>query len=135
MESGAIADGQVSASSYWSSYYVPRNGRLNFKGSKGRVGAWAAAKNNNNQWLMVSFGKWVKVTAIATQGRYNKNQWVRSYRLSFSYDGVFFYSYKNRKVMNEKQTVSLKYSDQPIYNTLEHKFLELRKRFCLYSKR
>ena len=36
----------------------------------------------------VDFGPISKITGIATQGRYEANQWVKSYSLSYSRDGI-----------------------------------------------
>ena len=50
--------------------------------------------NNPAQFLGVKFKKFTKVTKIATQGRPNVNQWVKSYTLAYSLDGITFTSYK-----------------------------------------
>ena len=42
----------------------------------------------------MNFGEWTKVTKVATQGRQDGAWWVKSYFLSYSYDGVFFEDYK-----------------------------------------
>ena len=41
----------------------------------------------------MNFGKWVKLTRISTQGDYDGNGWVKSYKLGYSYDGVYFRPY------------------------------------------
>ena len=74
--------------------YMPGNGRLNFHLIPGRVGAWAAGNLRENSWFQVDFGRFVKVTMVATQGRQDTLQWVTKYRLSYSYDGNFFQDYK-----------------------------------------
>ena len=81
----------------------PRNGRLHFQPSSGQYGAWAVATNNEFQYFEVNFGDWTKVTKVATQGRQDGAWWVKSYSLSYSYDGVFFEDYKEEnevKVFN-----------------------------------
>lgn len=76
------------------SVYMPGNGRLNFHRKPGRIGSWAAGNLRENSWFQVDFGRFVKVTMIATQGREGVNQWVTKYRVSYSYDGNFFQDYK-----------------------------------------
>ncbi|XP_022778337.1 uncharacterized protein LOC111319871 [Stylophora pistillata] len=92
MESGEIPDSAISASSSANvNSYAPSIGRLHFLSSgSGKYGSWAAGANNLLQWLQVDFGDWRKITAVATQGRQDSNQWVKLYSLSFSYDSVFW---------------------------------------------
>ena len=75
-----------------------RNGRLHFQSKSGQYGAWAVSKNDQFQWFQVDFGSFTKVTGLATQGRQDGSWWVKTYSLSFSYDGVFFEDYKEENV-------------------------------------
>ena len=50
----------------------------------------------------MDLGKKLEVTAIQTQGRYDANQWVMSYTVSYSNDGKTFYPYQNHKVYEAK---------------------------------
>ena len=97
MQNGQIPDSAITASSSANANsYAPSIGRLHFLSSgSGKYGSWAAASNDQNQWFQVDFGSWTKVSAVATQGRQDSNQWVKSYSLSFSYDGVFWETVKN----------------------------------------
>ena len=97
MESGDIPDSAVTAStSVNADTYAPSIGRLHFLSSgSGKYGSWAAGANDKNQWFQVDFGSWTKVTAVATQGRQDADQWVKNYMLSFSYDGVFYQTVNN----------------------------------------
>ena len=45
----------------------------------------------------------MKITRISTQGRQDANQWVKSYTLSYSYDGVWWYKYA--KVFSEERSI------------------------------
>ena len=99
MQSGKIPDAAISASSNWNAAHRAANARLHFQSGHGRTGAWSAKHNNAHQFLQVHFGNYVKITVIATQGRQDANQWVKSFTLSYSYDGVFFYIYKKNKVI------------------------------------
>ena len=71
--------------------------RLHFMDS-----AWYARTQDQNQWLQVKFAQRVEIRRVATQGRPNSNQWVKSYTLTYSSDGLLFYQYRT----NTNQTVS-----------------------------
>ncbi|XP_078346610.1 uncharacterized protein LOC144631901 [Oculina patagonica] len=90
MQSGKIPDSSITASSSYNAVsFAPSIGRLFLSAGSGNYGSWAAGDNNENQWFQVDFGSWTKISAVATQGRQDWDQWVESYWLSFSYDGVF----------------------------------------------
>ena len=91
MQSGKIPDIFITASSMWSSKFRPSNARLHLQAASDRKGSWAAGTNNVNQYLQVKFGKWMKITKVATQGRQDDAEWVTKYTLSYSYDGVWWY--------------------------------------------
>lgn len=106
MESGLISDLQISASSRWDSNHAPTQARLNYQETKSKSGAWAAAHNNDKQWLQISLGN-TKITRVATQGRNyspswpygSHSQWVTKYKLQYSDDGVTFQYYKEQGVV------------------------------------
>lgn len=85
MENGAIPDRQISASSHYSSYSTPYRGRLHLKTRSGIYsGGWAAKYNDLYQWLQVDMGHQnTIVTAVATQGKDDTNQWVKKYKLQY----------------------------------------------------
>ncbi len=91
MESGKIADSQITASSEWNSTYGAANARLNFAKNSG---SWSSKANNLNQWLQVDFKYTATITDILTQGRGSHNQWVQSYTVSYSNDDVNFKPYQ-----------------------------------------
>ena len=91
VESGAISDRQMSASSQWDDYLAVSQGRLNVKAVPGKGGSWSAKDNDVSQWLQVDLGNpHTKVTALATQGRNDYPQWVTKYKVQYSRDGVSF---------------------------------------------
>ena len=100
MESGSIADSQITASSEYDIYHSPKRARLHTKeaGLAIGTGAWASLTSDLNQWLQVDFGKITPVTHVATQGRnsYSPGQWVTKYKLQFSDDGASFLFYKRQ---------------------------------------
>ncbi|XP_031569140.1 uncharacterized protein LOC116303695 [Actinia tenebrosa] len=93
LQSQVVSDSQMSASSKWNSAHRAANGRLHFRAGGKRTGAWSAKYDNAEQWLQVDFRKIAKITKIATQGRQDHDQWVKSYTLSYSRDGVFWAQY------------------------------------------
>ena len=99
MESRAISDAQLSASSYynrdWPNDHSARKARLNSKQTWRKRGSWSALKNDLNQWIQVDLGSYTKVTRIATQGNaYRLSEWVSKYKIQYSFDGVIFQFYQ-----------------------------------------
>ena len=88
MESGYLPDSALSASSSWDANHTPELSRFNKIPPKGKAGAWCARSSNGNQWLQLYFGRETTVTKVAIQGRHNYNQWVMSFSLSYSVDGI-----------------------------------------------
>ena len=65
MESGAISDSQISASSELSANHAASQGRLNFHETSVKAGVWAAG-GAFHQWLQVDLGNQLtKVTRVA----------------------------------------------------------------------
>ena len=56
----------------------------------GKKGVWAAKSNNLHQWIQVTFPGNTRVTAVGIQGRNDVDQWVTSYRVWTSVDGINF---------------------------------------------
>ena len=93
-----------------------RRGRL--------MGAWSAKKNNYNQWIRVDLHRSMKVTGLATQGRYEAAQWVTAFYVLYSADGVKFAKVKNWWDV-VKVSVSLNYRVICVYFCVLDKALEL----------
>ena len=97
MESGAIADSQLTASSEYNAYHSTKRSRLHTKEiSELARGAWVSSTNDGNQWLQIDVRKVLNVTHIATQGRntYTPFQCVAKYKVQYSNDGQTFQFYK-----------------------------------------
>lgn len=101
METRKIPDSDITASSVYNSYHAPHNARLHKHVAPNSAGGWAAQINDKNQWLQVKFGQRVEIRGVATQGRHNFYQWMTSYSLRYSSDGMVFHHYQT----NTKQTV------------------------------
>lgn len=94
MESGAISDAQISASTQYDSEHGPKNARL--RNTQGK-GSWVAGLNDVNQWLQVDLAGLKIVTGIATQGRHSEHEmWVTKYKLQYSNDAASFQVYKQQ---------------------------------------
>ena len=103
MESGAISNGQVRASTEWDANHAAIQARLNFKAVRGKAGSWSARHNNLGQWLQIDLGnKHTKVTGLATQGRNGYHQWVTKYKVQYSDDGVNFQYYTEQGQVGSK---------------------------------
>ena len=97
MESGAIADSHIQATSQWDSSHAPFRGRLRYQGESFTAGSWSAGRNDLFQWLQIDLGsQYTKVTRVATQGRNGHSQWVTRYRLLYGNDGLNFQYYRDQ---------------------------------------
>ena len=94
MRNGLISDSQISASSEWDSNYSPSNSRLFYAPYGDRTGAWSPKTNDINQWLQIDFKRLTAIVGVSTQGRAGYTQYVKTYTLSHSQDGVSFQAYK-----------------------------------------
>ena len=109
MASYAIPNGQVKASSEWDPNHAAIQGRLHYLPPPGKQGGWSAKYNNAKQWLQIDLGALFRVTAVATQGRSNYNQWVTKYKLQYSDNGATFtyYMEAGQNVTKVKQTACI----------------------------
>ncbi|XP_078346340.1 uncharacterized protein LOC144631705 isoform X1 [Oculina patagonica] len=90
IENYRIPNSAITASSEWDGNHGPTNARLNRPSSGGKTGAWSSKTNDVNQWIQVTFSEATKVTKVGIQGRYDYNQWVTKFKVSYSLDGVHF---------------------------------------------
>ncbi|XP_022809858.1 uncharacterized protein LOC111346861 [Stylophora pistillata] len=90
METYRIPNSAITASSEWDVNHGPTNARLNRPSGGGKTGAWSAKRNDESQWIQVTFPEITKVTGVAIQGRYDYNQWVTKFKVSYSLDGIHF---------------------------------------------
>ncbi|XP_068677063.1 uncharacterized protein [Montipora foliosa] len=118
MESEAIFDEQISASSQWDNDHSAQQARLHSKISQTKRGGWIALKADLKQWLQVDLRAYTRITRVATQGRNAFNQWVTRYRVQYSDDGEMFEFFK--KASNGSAWVfdGNKDSDTVVYNSL-----------------
>lgn len=100
MESGAVFDEQISASSeYDNSLHSATRGRLRLPGSASSAGSWTTTSNNADEWLQIDLKtQGTKVSGVATQGRDTTSyeHWVTKYKLEYSNDEVRFQYYRDQ---------------------------------------
>ncbi|XP_009327928.1 PREDICTED: coagulation factor V [Pygoscelis adeliae] len=95
MENGEIKNTQITASSvktFWFNTWDPSLARLN---QKGKMNAWRAKLNNDQQWLQIDLLTIKKITAIATQGvtSLSTENFVKTYVILYSDQGSEWKSY------------------------------------------
>nr|XP_058941795.1 retinoschisin-like [Pocillopora verrucosa] len=120
MESGAIFDSQITASSMSNDRHAAPNARLHFKGSENPVrhGGWVAREKNINQWLQVDLQHIIRVIGIATQGKPASKQWVTKYKLQYGDDGQTFRVYKRDGDVSDTVFQGNKDRDTVVYHDL-----------------
>jgi len=74
----------------WDGNHGPTNARLDKPSGGGKTGAWSSRTNDVNQWIQVKFCEVTKVTKVGIQGRYDLDQWVTKFKVSYSLDGIHF---------------------------------------------
>ena len=119
MQDGRVSKGMLTASSMYNHYYSPWNARLHARNYGSTRGGWVAKYRNRNQWIQIDLGVVTRVKRIATQGRYDANQWVKSYTVSYSSDGSRFYPVKHGRRI--KVTVRSIYSQIAISASFPHR--------------
>ena len=98
LEDKRIPDSSFTASGSYDNRHRPSLARLNLLSDGKHVGAWCPKRKSTNQWLRIDLGEITAVTKVATQGRYNSEDRVKTYKLSYSVDGIHWTWYKQRAV-------------------------------------
>ena len=98
LEDKRISDSAFTASGSYDNSHRPSLARLNLLSDGKHNGAWCPKLKSSNQWLQIDLGEITAVTKVATQGRYNTEDRVKTYKLSYSVDGIHWTWYKQRAV-------------------------------------
>ena len=98
MKSGKIPDSAITATTIYNQYCGPERARLDTVKSGNFNGAWIPKTLDMGQWIQVDLGKITKIARIATQGRQDAAQWVKSYSITYSLEGGPFLPYNNNQV-------------------------------------
>ncbi|XP_076602673.1 discoidin, CUB and LCCL domain-containing protein 2 isoform X1 [Chaetodon auriga] len=107
LESGVVADTQLSASSVWEwnniigqqSVWAPSGARLKKAGPP-----WAPSQSDQQQWLQVDLKREKRVTGITTTGSTLREYqyYVSAYRVLYSNDGQQWYIYREANSTQDK---------------------------------
>ncbi|XP_040005265.1 discoidin, CUB and LCCL domain-containing protein 2 isoform X2 [Xiphias gladius] len=107
LESGGVADTQLSASSVWEwnnvfgqhSEWVPSGARLKKAGLP-----WAPSQSDQQQWLQVDLKREKRITGIITTGSNLREYqyYISAYRVLYSNDGQQWYIYKETNSTQDK---------------------------------
>ncbi|XP_019632919.1 PREDICTED: low-density lipoprotein receptor-related protein 1-like [Branchiostoma belcheri] len=81
-----VPDLDMSASSRAEDIY-PWQARLNSGKGQQRGAYWSPAQTDTDQWLQIKHDRVYRVAGVITQGAYNLDYWVTSYKLAFSVNG------------------------------------------------
>jgi len=122
MQSNKILDAQITASSLFDGNHAPRQARLHFVSSlliDGKAGAWSALIKATGDWIQVDFYTIKVLTAVATQGRYDMDQWVTSYSLAYRNNGTSYLPYLGGNVFpgNSDRNSVVNHTLSPVITT------------------
>ena len=123
MKSGKIPDSAITATTIYNQYFGPERARLDTVKSGSFGGAWIPKTRDMGQWIQVDLGQITKITRIATQGRQDAAQWMKSYSITYSLEGGPFLPYNDNQV-NKHKYHKLSY-DENIYIAKEVQVLFL----------
>ena len=91
VQSGWLPDTSFSASSQLGDRFAPFLGRLHNVMKGANWMAWSAGRRDKHQWWQVDLGKMINITMVATQGGWRFREWVTSYFVAYSQDGLEFH--------------------------------------------
>ena len=91
MENGVIPDSRVTASSELNAGTPAKNGRLNYAAGP----SWCAQTNDNNPYLQIDLQSLYVICAVSTQGNSKTDEWVETYTIQTSIEGVHWTDYEN----------------------------------------
>ena len=86
MENGRIPDSGITASS---SSPLAKNARLNYASES----SWCAGTSDTNPYLQIDLQTLHIICAVSTQGNSKEDQWVKTFTLQLSTDGITWTNY------------------------------------------
>eukprot|EP00057_Strongylocentrotus_purpuratus_P003156 XP_003726048.2 PREDICTED: retinoschisin [Strongylocentrotus purpuratus] len=95
LESGAIPDSSLTASSEYDANHGSRRGRLNIAQVGALFGGWSAKTKDLNQWIQVDLLDTYSIVGVATQGRQDQFQWVSTFKIACSMNSITFDTVKD----------------------------------------
>ncbi|XP_015748020.1 PREDICTED: EGF-like repeat and discoidin I-like domain-containing protein 3, partial [Acropora digitifera] len=100
MQTGAILDKQINASSEQDGKHAAIYGRKDFQISTNISGSWVSKINDAQQWLQIDLlNYFTKITAVSTQGGHSiggSQHWIKKYKLQYSDTLTKFQFYKTQ---------------------------------------
>ena len=91
MQRGSIPDNKITASSTLNASTPTRNGRLNYTAGS----SWCASANDSNPYLQIDLQSLHIICAVSTQGNSKADEWVETYTMQTSTDGLNWTDYDN----------------------------------------
>ena len=89
MENGVIADSKITASSELNAGTPAKNTRLNYAAGP----SWCAQTNDSNPYLQIDLQSLHVICGMSTQGNSKADDWVETYTIQTSADGVHWTDY------------------------------------------
>ncbi|KAG8186759.1 hypothetical protein JTE90_010656 [Oedothorax gibbosus] len=90
-----LPDANIKASSSASSFSGPDGARFKTLGPKGAKKTWTAGQSNDQQFIEVDVGEVRGIYGIITKGKELSSEWVTSYQILYSKDGVSYAYYQD----------------------------------------
>ncbi|XP_072169487.1 lactadherin-like [Diadema setosum] len=87
MQDRRITDSRLSASSCYNDSTCASHARLGQKPDSNGIGAWSAGVLDHTQWIQVDLTDNRLIQGVVTQGRYDVDQWVSSFKMTYKQDG------------------------------------------------
>ena len=102
MESGAIPDDKITASTFKTGYEA-RKARLN------RNSCWMPMQDRDTEYIKINFTSVTSVSAIATQGAPNDGCWVTSFSLQW---------FVNNQIVTDRKVQNIAYQNRCFFSLL-----------------
>ena len=91
MENGVIPNSKITTSSKLNAGTPANNSRLNYTAGP----SWCAQTNDSNPYLQIDLQSLHVICAVSTQGNSKADEWVETYKIQTSKDGVHWTDYDN----------------------------------------
>ena len=111
-----LPDNQLTASSYFGDSVAPFDSRLNDPKS------WSAGQTDTNPHILADLSALRQITAVATQGRGNGDEWVTSYTIWHSTDNSRYHTVSNIFAANSDRNTVVEHDMVP---TITARYLRL----------
>jgi hypothetical protein len=118
MQSGAIPDERITASSMHSQNVAPARARLGTTKVGSLAGAWTAHINDTQPCIQVDLVNLTTVTRVATQGRSDRAEWVKTYSVQYGMDDTQLVDYGNGTIFtgnSDRKAIVSNVLDPPIF--------------------